>query len=123
MNRLRTGKHLFFAALIAGLALSGPLTGSTLNSIPEAGARPQLFRKGEPKGAVRAKKKQEAKKKKEKKDYANYVKENQKRSIEIQTPEVQERMKQNVKDANSRYKTKKKTNINRTRKTGRKYNS
>jgi HD superfamily phosphohydrolase len=75
----------------------------------------------EPKAAKKARLKQAAKDKKLKKDYEKFVKNNQKRSIEIQTPEVQARMKQNQKDANSQYKAKKKNNSTRTRKAGRKY--
>lgn len=68
-----------------------------------------------------AKKKADVKIKKRKKDFVKYVKENHKRSVEIQTPEVQARMKQNVKDANANYKAKKKRNTTRTRSAGRKY--
>jgi preprotein translocase subunit SecF len=68
-----------------------------------------------------SKKKQEANDKKLKKEYSQYVKKNQKRSIEIQTSEVQDRMKQNIKDSDSRYKAKKKNNSARTRKAGKKY--
>lgn len=56
-----------------------------------------------------------------KKEGAKYVKENQKRSLEIQTPEVKSRMKQNVKDANSNFNAKQKSSAHRTRKAGRKY--
>jgi type III secretory pathway component EscV len=68
-----------------------------------------------------AKKKAEDKDKKRKKDFVKYVKENQKRSIQIQTPEVQARMKQNVKDSNANYKVKKKRNVSKNRSAGRKY--
>jgi len=74
-----------------------------------------------PKAAQRAQKKQEAKDKKLKDDYKKFVKNNQKRSIQIQTPEVQERMKQNIKDANASYKSKKKSSASRTKTGGRKY--
>jgi hypothetical protein len=75
----------------------------------------------EPKAAEKAKKKQEAKDKQLKKEYNNFVRKNQKRSIEIQTPAVQERMKQNIKDANARYRNKKKNTSSRTKNAGRKY--
>lgn len=75
-----------------------------------------------PKSVTKAKKKADAKDKKRRKVSADYIKENQKRSIKIQTPEVQQRMKQNVKDANANYKAKKKNNSTRTRKAGQKYN-
>ena len=75
----------------------------------------------EPKAAGKARKKQEAKDKQLKKDYNKFVRDNQKRSIEIQTPAVQERMKQNIKDADTRYKNKKKNSSSRTKSAGRKY--
>jgi hypothetical protein len=74
-----------------------------------------------PANIEKVKKQQEEKKSKQKKDFAKYVKENQKRSIEIQTPEVKERMKQNIKDANSNYDSKHKNSASKTRKAGRKY--
>jgi len=74
-----------------------------------------------PVSAKRAQKLQAKKEKKLKRDSENFVKENRKRSLEIQTSGVRERMKQNVKDANTRYKDKKKTNTSRSKKAGRKY--
>ncbi len=68
-----------------------------------------------------AKKKAAIKNKERKKDGAKYVKENQKRSIEIQTPEVKARMKQNIKDADSNYNAKHKNSAHRTRKARKKY--
>ena len=62
----------------------------------------------EPRAVTKAKKKQEANEKKLKKEYAKSVKESQKRSYEIQTPEVKARMKQNQKDTALRDKMKKK---------------
>jgi DNA repair exonuclease SbcCD nuclease subunit len=66
-------------------------------------------------------KKQSAKEKKLDKDYEKYVKENRERAIEIQTPEVKERMKQNFRDADARYKAKKKKTVSSTRKAEKKY--
>jgi hypothetical protein len=74
-----------------------------------------------PRAAEKSKKDQEAKQGKLKKDYGKYVKENQKRSIEIQSPEVKARMKQNIKNADTSYKTKHKHSANRTRRAGKKY--
>jgi hypothetical protein len=74
-----------------------------------------------PRAVEKSKKAQEAKQGKLKKDYGKYVKENQKRSIEIQSPEVKERMKQNIKNADASYKTKHKNSANRTRRAGKKY--
>lgn len=76
----------------------------------------------EPRSVVRAKKKQEANERKLKKNYAAFVKRSQKRTIEIQTPEVQERMKQNKKNLELRDKTKKKRSRISNKSAGRKYN-
>jgi len=74
-----------------------------------------------PMSVKRARRLQAKKEKKLKRDSEKFIKENHERSLEIQTPEVRERMKQNVKDANTRYKNKKKTSTSRTKKAGRKY--
>lgn len=76
----------------------------------------------EPRTVLKAKKKQEAKEKKLKDNYEKSVKKSQKRTIEIQTPEVQERMKQNKKDSETRDKAKKKKVKRSTKKAGKKYN-
>jgi hypothetical protein len=74
-----------------------------------------------PRAAEKSKKGQEAKQDKLKKDYGKYVKENQKRSIEIQSPAVKARMKQNIKDSDTSYKTKHKNSATHTRRAGKKY--
>ena len=53
--------------------------------------------------------------------YEAYIKESKKRSYEIQTPEVQERMKANRKESDLRYKSKKKKISDQSKKAGRKY--
>jgi hypothetical protein len=75
----------------------------------------------EPGKVLKAKKKQEANEKKIKSDYAKSVKKSQKRTYDIQTPEVQARMKQNQKDSALRDKEKKKNVKNGTKKAGKKY--
>lgn len=85
---------------------------------------PQKKKKGKvarPKSAIQVQKEADKKEKQQKKNYAKFVKENQKRSIEIQSPEVKERMKQNVKNSNANYKAKKKNNAARSKKAGKKY--
>ena len=59
---------------------------------------------------VRAKKKQAANQEKLKKEYNENVKQNRKRSLEIQSPEVRERMIGNRKEADQKYREKKKKN-------------
>ena len=75
----------------------------------------------EPGSALRAKRKQEANDRKLKKDYEKNVKRSQKRTIDIQTPEVQARMKQNKKDYTERDKKKIKKTEASTRRAGEKY--
>lgn len=75
----------------------------------------------EPRTVLKAKKKQEAKERKLKREYARSVKRSQKRSYQIQTPEVKARMKQNKKDIALRERLKKKKVKSASKKAGRKY--
>ncbi len=128
MNSLSL-KRLLIALLALSFAFSVIEAQPSGKAVPRQGKAgmnkaPQKSRQArikKPKSVFSAKKQAAIKEKKKKRDYANYVKANQKRSIEIQTPEVQQRMKQNIKDANSNYKNKKKNNSARTRKAGQKY--
>lgn len=70
----------------------------------------------------KAKKKQEKNQKKLKKEWAKSVKRSRQRTYDIQSPEVQARMKQNEKDIVSRDKAKKKNIKSSTKKAGKKYN-
>jgi hypothetical protein len=70
---------------------------------------------------VRAKKKQAANEKKMDKEYDAHVKESRKRSVEIQSPEVKARMLENRKEADLKYKEKKKNRTESSKKQGRKY--
>jgi long-subunit fatty acid transport protein len=76
----------------------------------------------EPRSVLKAKKQQEANDKKLKKDYEKSIRQSQKRTIDIQTPEVQARMKQNKKDSAVRDKAKKKKVKTGTKKAAKKYN-
>ena len=76
----------------------------------------------EPRSVLKARKKQEANEKNLKKEYAQSVKRSQERTVAIQTPEVQARMKQNQKDATTRDKEKKKKTKAGMKKAGKKYN-
>jgi|SRR5664280_134882 hypothetical protein len=75
----------------------------------------------EPRSVLKAKRKQEANDRKLQKEYEKKVKRSQKRTIDIQSPEVQTRMKQNKKDFTMRDKEKKKKVRSSTRKAGEKY--
>ncbi len=74
-----------------------------------------------PMSVKKAQRLQAKKEKKLKRDSEKFIKENRKRSLEIQTPEVQKRMKDNIKDANNRYKDKRKNTTSRTKKAKKKY--
>lgn len=90
------------------------LFGKTLNKKKQAKVK-------EPRTVLRAKRKQEANDRKLKKQYEKSVRRSQKRTVEIQTPEVQARMKQNKKDTAIREKGKKKKVESSTKRAGRKY--
>jgi hypothetical protein len=75
----------------------------------------------EPRRVARAKRQQEANERKLKKDYDAGVKRSQKRTVDIQSPEVQDRMKQNKKDNKARDKMKRKKIRSEARKGHRKY--
>jgi hypothetical protein len=75
----------------------------------------------EPRSVHNAKRKQEKKEKRLKKEYAAAVERSRKRTYDIQSPEVQTRMKENQKNAALRDKEKKKNLKANTRKAGKKY--
>ncbi len=75
----------------------------------------------EPGRVVRAKKKQAKAQKKKDREYAGYIKRNRARSLEIQTPEVRTRMKQNMKDADANFDNKRKKVEKDSRAAARKY--
>jgi hypothetical protein len=75
----------------------------------------------EPRRVLRAKSKQEANERRLDRNYDKSIKRSQKRTIDIQTPEVQERMKQNKKDYKIRDKEKRKKTEASTKKAGQKY--
>jgi LAS superfamily LD-carboxypeptidase LdcB len=76
----------------------------------------------EPRKVLKAKKKQEANDRRLKKAYDKSVIKSQKRTIDIQTPDVQARMKQNKKDLAIREKAKKKKIRESSKAAGNKYN-
>jgi hypothetical protein len=76
----------------------------------------------EPRKVLKAKKKQEANERRLNKAYDRSVKRSQKRTVEIQTPEVQARMKQNKKEYVIRDKDKKKKVKEGSKRAAKKYN-
>jgi hypothetical protein len=110
-------KKLFFVLFILCLS-AGYSSGQVFNKRSSGNADKQLFSKSssrkkdekikEPRSVVKAKKEQEAKKKKIDKEKKKYIKWSQKRAQDIQTPEVQARMKKDRKDSTIRNKEKRK---------------
>jgi hypothetical protein len=124
MNNIVMNKFVFILITLSVLFSENRVQASVINNL-------NLFDKSLPgrsetnvnkqRISARARKKQEAKERKQKKEYKLFVKESQKRSVEIQTPEVQSRMKQNLKDSEARYKSKKKNSNSASKRAGRKY--
>jgi len=125
MNKLYMGKFYFIVFVLslticscnAKIFHKNPekkLFGKTLGNKKEVKVK-------EPKTILKAKKNQEAKEKKLNKDKEKSVKRSQKRTRDIQTPEVQARMKQNQKDTAVRDKAKKKKTKTATKKARKKY--
>ena len=125
MNKLSLTK-LFLFLFVLSLA-----TGSGNAQIFHKNPEKQLFGKAhrknkevkikEPRSVLKAKKKQEANDRKLKKNYEKSVRRSQKRTVDIQTPEVQARMKHNKKDTLVRDKEKKKKVKASTKRAGKKY--
>ena len=112
MNKLSLTKFFLFLFVLS-LA-----TGSGNAQIFHKNPEKQLFGKAhrnnkevkakEPRSVLKAKRKQEANDRRLEKNYEKSVRKSQKRTIDIQTPKVQARMKQNKKDTTVREKEKRK---------------
>ncbi len=119
--------------LLAVFVISQTLVCEGQTFRPDYSSRPDraIFRKSlgrkkqakvkEPHAVTKARKKQEENEKRQDREYDEFVRNNRKRSIEIQMPEVRERMISNRDESDNRYKTKKKNITEANRKTGRKY--
>lgn len=129
MSKLSATKFIVFAAILSffvtvceAQSYNKPPMTKPGNGLPDkSSAKKKTTNINGPVSVKNAKKKAALKDKERKKDGAKYVKENQKRSLEIQTPEVRARMKQNIKDADSNYYIKHKNSAHHTRKAGKKY--
>jgi hypothetical protein len=102
MNNLSIRK-LFLVLFILTLAI-GSSDGQLFHKNPEKAlfgktvGRKKEAKVKEPRSVLRAKRKQEANDRRLKRNYDKSVKRSQKRTVDIQSPEVQARMKQNKKD-------------------------
>ena len=112
MNNLSIRK-LFLVLFILTLAI-GSSDGQLFHKNPEKAlfgktvGRKKEAKVKEPRSVLRAKRKQEANDRRLKRNYDKSVKRSQKRTLDIQSPEVQARMKQNKKDTAIRDRKKKK---------------
>jgi hypothetical protein len=112
MNNLSIRK-LFLVLFILTLAI-GSSDGQLFHKNPEKAlfgktvGRKKEAKVKEPRSVLRAKRKQEANDRRLKRNYDKSVKRSQKRTVDIQSPEVQARMKQNKKDNSIRDREKKK---------------
>jgi len=129
MNYLYIRKALLLALFTLFILGTGNAQSSdyTRPKTPEKGlfgkssGKKKKIKAREPRKVLDAKKKQEANEKKLKKEYAEAVKESQQRAFDIQTPEVQARMKQNRKDSEVRHKERLRKTKSGSRKAARKY--
>lgn len=83
--------------------------------------RKKQARVKEPRPVVKARKKQEENERRQDREYEEFVRNNRNRSLEIQEPEVRDRMIANRAESDYRYKIRKKKLSEANRKTGRKY--
>ncbi|NLN30490.1 MAG: hypothetical protein GX158_04515 [Bacteroidales bacterium] len=74
-----------------------------------------------PVSSARAIRKQKAEDRKRDREYKAQLNADRKRHFEIQSSEVRERMRQNKKDTETRYRAKKKAVVSKNKKAGRKY--
>jgi hypothetical protein len=119
-------KRFFLTILLISLAFSGAIgqtRGNNKKSDPEKGVFSRISGVGfSPRTPAKSKKRQEADKRKQKKEWEKYVKRSQKHTYDIQSPDVKARMKQNKKDIASRDKIKKKNVRKSSKKADQKYN-
>jgi hypothetical protein len=122
MNMKRSFLVFLFISLVS-VGVQGQIKGNNDKARSGKGLFSIFHGKGinSPNAAGKSKKEQERTKKKQKKQYDKSVKRSQKRTYEIQSPDVKARMKQNEKDITSRDKEKKKYVQKSSKKAGKKY--
>ena len=129
MNNLSVRKFILFVFILslvigscnARIFHENGLRNAEKGLFGKSTGRKKVLKVKEGRSVQKAKNKQEANNRKLKRDYEKSVNRSQKRTIDIQTPEVQERMKQNQKDSAARDKKKKKNVKKSTIKAGEKY--
>ncbi len=130
MNLYRAGRFavsysIMFLMCIAsyshvpeGLSVAG--NPAEISSVPP-GIRKKPNKIKKPVSSSRAIKKQKAEEKKRERESQAQLKADRKRHLEIQSPAVRERIRQNKKDTETRYRAKKKAVVSKNKKAGRKY--
>jgi len=86
-----------------------------------APGRKKQVKVSEPRSVSKAIRKQKAAERKQARDYRKKLKDDRERHLEIQSPEVRERIVQNRKEADTNYKVKKKAVASKNKKAARKY--
>jgi hypothetical protein len=125
MNNL-SSKKLFLIFFLLSMVI-GSCNGQLFHKSPEkalfgkTSGRNKGPKVKEPRSVLRGKRKQEANNRRLQRNYDKAVKRSQKRSIDIQTPEVQARMKQDKKDNIIRDREKKKNIATGTKGAEKKY--
>jgi len=128
MNKLFYKKLLFFLLIFSftltvceAQSFERPRAHKLQKNVRKRPMKSKTIKVREPRSREKAKKKAEATDRKNRREYAKYVRDNQKRSLEIQTPVVRERMKKNMKTANANYKAKRKMVATTGKRSGKKY--
>ncbi|MEI6049403.1 MAG: hypothetical protein WCS03_10935 [Bacteroidota bacterium] len=129
MNSLSVKKYFLFLFLLS--LLIGSCKAPFFHKSSSGDAEKELFNKtrGKKEGAkvkepglvVRTKREQEANDRKLKKEYKKFIERSKKRTFDIQTREVQARMKLDRKNSSAMNKAKKKKAKSDTKKAGKKY--
>jgi len=113
---------LFPDNLCVAQSFERPRTHKRVNGISKRpSGRKQEYQIKEPRSATKAIRKQKAEEKKRDKEYKAQLKADRKRHLEIQSPEVRERILQNRKNSDINYKAKKKAIGSNNKKAARKY--
>ncbi len=129
MNYKYLGRFLLliFLAIFSAEAADAQKSFNTSSKNPEKALfgktvrSPRKLKIREPGAVHKAKRRQEKNEKRLKKEYATAIERSRKRTYDIQSPEVQARMKQNQKETAIKNKEKKKQMKAGTKKAGKKY--
>jgi hypothetical protein len=114
---------LFFTgALCTAQSFERPRSNKRINKVSKKPpGQKRQFKIREPRSVSKAKKKQEMSERKRAREYKAQLEADRKRHLEIQSPDVRERILQNRKNSDINYKVRKKAVAARNKRTGKKY--